>query len=126
MKITSFNPLILSPDKDSAVKVFEALGFAVRHVLQMDVNGFPLDVTRMKNEGGFYVDIADVKAVPQDMTLIRMNVDNFDEAYATLKEKGFVNLAGDDSSASTGRAKAATMASPSGFQICVIEHLKDQ
>lgn len=124
MKITTINPLILSPSKDAVTELFEALGFAQTHSLVTDVEGFNLDVTRMKNEGGFHVDVADVKAVPQDFTIIRMNVDNFDEAYAILKEHGFVNLAGEDTSAGTKSARAATLAAPSGFQICLIEHLK--
>ena len=125
MKITAFNPLILTPAQDSVIQLFEALGFSMRHSLKTDVDGFGLNVARMKNEGGFYVDVADVKAVPQDFTLIRVNVDNFDEAYAILKEHGFVNLAGEDSSASTKSARAATLASPSGFQISLIEHIKN-
>ena len=124
MKITTVNPLILSPKQDDVVQLFEALGFSTTHELDMEVEGFGLNVNRMKNEGGFHVDVADVKAVPQDLTIIRINVDNFDEAYAILKEHGFVNLAGEDTPANTGFARAATLASPSGFQICLIEHIK--
>ena len=31
MKITSFNPLIVTKDAESAIKLFEALGFERRH-----------------------------------------------------------------------------------------------
>ena len=124
MKITAFNPLILSPNQEAVIQLFEALGFTTSHSLKTDVDGFGLNVARMKNEDGFRVDIADVKAVPQDFSLIRMNVDDFDEAYALLKAHGFVNLAGEDSTAGTGTAKAATLASPTGLQITLIEHIK--
>ncbi|MBQ9058113.1 MAG: hypothetical protein IJ125_02890 [Atopobiaceae bacterium] len=124
MKITGFNPLILTPNQETVVQTFEALGFTQSHSLKTEVGGFDLNVARMKSDGGFHVDVADVQAVPQDMTLIRMNVDNFDEAYAILKEQGFVNLAGEDNTASTASAKAATLASPTGFQISLIEHIK--
>ena len=107
--------LILFPDQEGVIGIFEALGFAQTHSPKTDVNGFDLNVARMKNEGGFHVDVADIKAVPQDMTLIRMNVENFDETYALLKKHGFVNPAGEDSTAETSHAKAATPVSPSGF-----------
>ena len=49
--------------------------------------------------------------------------DNFDEAYEFLKSKGFVNTRGDKVT-DTGSAKATMMASPSGFMISLIEHIK--
>ena len=42
----------------------------------------------MKDVNGFHVDVAQAD-VPRDMTIIRMNVDNFDEAYEYLTAKGF-------------------------------------
>lgn len=126
MQITSFNPLILSPDQESVIRLFEALGFATSHSIKTVVGGFDLNVARMKNEGGFHVDVADVKAVPQDVTAIRMNVRDFDEAYAILKAHGFVNAAGEDVSAGTETTRAATMVSPTGLQICLIEHIRNK
>ena len=38
----------------------------------------------MKNADGFHVDIAQADGIPRDMTLIRVNVDNFEEAYEFL------------------------------------------
>ena len=69
------------------------------------------------------MDVTQNEKVPQTITGIRMNVDNFDEAYEFLKSKGFVNTRGDKVT-DTGSAKATMMASPSGFMISLIEHIK--
>ncbi len=46
-----------------------------------------------------------------------------DETYKLLREKGFKNLYGEET-VSTGSSKAAMMVSPSGFNICIIQHIK--
>lgn len=78
----------------------------------------------MKNEGGFAVDIAQVDGIPQDMTIIRMNVDDFDEAYEFLKSKGFTNSKGDET-VDTRTNKSCMMRSPSGFAFDLCQHIKD-
>ncbi len=121
MKITSFNPLIVSPKAEDAIALFEALGFERRHQ-KTGING---DITSvaMKNADGFQVNVAQVDKVPQDMTLIRMNVDDFDEAYAFLTARGFRNAQG-DSVTDTGTSRATMMVSPSGFAINLAQHIK--
>ena len=80
MKITTFNPLIVTKDAENVIKLFEALGFEKRHSLDANTGTEDFTNVRMKNADGFYVDISNVP-VPQDMTLIRMNVDDFDRRY---------------------------------------------
>ena len=123
MKITSFNPLVIAKDTQAIVEVFEALGFKRRHFSKEIENREDLSSIRMKDANGFYVDVTQNEKVPQTITGIRMNVDNFDEAYEFLKSKGFVNTRGDKVT-DTGSAKATMMASPSGFMISLIEHIK--
>ena len=77
----------------------------------------------MKNADGFYVDISNVP-VPQDLTLIRMNVDDFNEAYKFLLDKGFTNVQG-DKTVDTNTNKSAMMKSPSGFAFDLCQHIKD-
>ena len=89
MKITTFNPMILSKDAENTIKLFEELGFEKRHAPTVDTGKTMVTSTRMTDANGFHIDIADVKSVPQDMTIIRMNVDNFDEAFEMLTAKGF-------------------------------------
>ncbi|WP_026511936.1 hypothetical protein [Butyrivibrio sp. LC3010] len=79
---------------------------------------------RMKNQDGFHIDVANVSQLPQDKVLIRMNDENFKEAYDILIANGFTNTRG-DGSIETSSSKAATMVSPSGFTISLIEHKKD-
>ena len=124
MKITTFNPLIVTKDAEAAIKLFEELGFEKRH--SIDVNSGTSDITsvRMKDANGFYVDIAQAPNMEKDLTLIRMNVDDFDEAYEYLKGKGFVNPRGDHT-VDTATNKSAMLMSPSGFAFDLCQHIKD-
>jgi predicted lactoylglutathione lyase len=124
MKITGFNPLILTKDAAAARALFEALGFEKRHEITINSNGKDITTVRMKNEGGFYVDISQVDGLPQDMTLIRMNVDDFAEAYEFFKSKGFTNPSG-DKTVDTRTNKSAMMRSPSGFAFDLCQHIKE-
>ena len=58
-----------------------------------------------------------------DLVAIRMNVDDFDEAYQLLVKNGFKNYYG-DSTASTRTGKSAIMISPTGFVINLVQHIK--
>ena len=123
MKITGFNPLIVTKDAEAAIKLFEELGFERRHSLDANTGTADFTSVRMKNESGFYVDIANVQ-VPQDMTLIRMNVNNFDEAYEFLLSKGFTNPRGGHT-VDTKTNKSCMMKSPSGYAFDLCQHIKD-
>ncbi|MCR4645653.1 MAG: hypothetical protein K5695_09635 [Oscillospiraceae bacterium] len=124
MKITSFNPLIVTKDAENVIKLFEALGFERRHSLDANTGTTDFTSVRMKNPEGFYVDVANVP-VPQDMTLIRINVDDFEEAYNFLLERGFTNPRGGHT-VDTKTNKSAMMKSPSGFAFDLCQHIKDE
>ena len=124
MKITTFNPMIVSAKADEVIKLFEELGFEKTHAPVTTTENGDIPSFRMKDANGFHVDVADVGNVPRDMTLIRMNVDNFQEAYDILIANGFKNNRG-DGTIETKSAKAATMISPTGFTISLIEHIKN-
>ena len=123
MKITTFNPLIVSKQADEIVALFEELGFEKRHAPKMDDETAADQDFRLKDANGFYVDVAQHPGVPQDVSMIRMNVRDFDEAYEILTKHGFKNTRGDDT-LETDTSKAATMVSPSGLTIALVEHLK--
>ena len=126
MKITTFDPLIVSKDLEGAVKVFEELGFAKTHAPVTTVELGDVQCIRMKHEAGYHIDIADaLQDIPRDYINIRMNVDNFAEAYDLLIRHGFKNNRGDNT-VDTKSAKAATMVSPSGFSISLVEHIKEK
>ena len=124
MKITTFNPMILSKDADAVIAIFEALGFEKTHAPTVDTGKSMVTSTRMRNADGFHIDIADVKSVPQDMTIIRMNVDDFDEAFEMLTAKGFTH-AGGEQAVETKSNKSALMTSPSGFAFDLCQHIKE-
>ena len=75
--------------------VFEALGFERRHTKKDEVEsgeqGLNFSTVIMKDANGFYVDVcyADIDILERDMTVIRMNVDDFDEAAKQLLDNGF-------------------------------------
>ena len=124
MKITTFNPLIVSKDADKIISLFEELGFEKRHTPTVDTGDRKVTRIRMKDANGFYVDISKVETIPRDMTAIRMNVDNFQEAYELLTVHGFKKAPGIEE-VDLKTAKALLMVSPSGFAVEVIEHIKD-
>ena len=119
MKITSFNPLVATKNPEDAIKLFEELGFEKIHVHAVFDNSSNIS---MKDDKGHKIDISGPMDVPQDLTMIRMNVDDFDEAYEFLLAHGFVHKSGriveDDSS------KSAMLTSPSGFAFDLAQHKK--
>ena len=125
VKITSFNPLIITPKADDTIALFEALGFERKHTTESDSDVTAYTSVRMKNADGFHVDITENLRVPQTKTAIRMNVDNFDEAYELLKAHGFINTMG-DKIADNGSSRATMMMSPSGFGISLIQHIRKE
>ena len=122
MKITSFNPLIVSQHSEDIIRVFEALGFEKRHIKTDIENGENTSV-RMKDANGFHVDVASSNHVPQDLTSIRINVDDFDEAYDFFMAHGFVNPRGDRITA-TSSSVDTYLVSPSGFAVTLCHHIK--
>ena len=123
MKITTFNPQIITKNAEPIVKLFEELGFEKRHnpkgIGELNVEGI-----RMKDGGGFHLDISEPNIdLPQDMVGIRMNVDDFDEAYKMLQEHGFKNVYG-DKTVETASSRSAVMISQTGFAINLIQHIK--
>ena len=126
MTITAFNPCIITKDAESVIALFEALGFERRHK-KTGINDADITSVRMRytNEDGkvFHVSVTQAP-VPRDITAIRMNVRDFDEAYKLLEEKGFTNAQGEKVT-HTGSSIATMMVSPSGFAINVGEHIRE-
>lgn len=124
MKITTFNPQIITNDAETLEKLFEELGFEKKH----NPKGFgeyDVNAIRMKDANGFHLDISQPEMqLPRDLVVIRMNVDNFDEAYEFLTARGFKNFYG-DKTVDRKSSQSAIMISPSGFAINLVQHIKD-
>lgn len=125
MKITTFNPQIITNDASPLLTLFESLGFEKRHELK-GIGDQGDEGIRMKDENGFYLDIAITNiSVPHDLAAIRMNVNDFDEAYSLLEVHGFKNFYG-DKTVGTDSSKSTLMISPSGFAINLVQHIKKE
>ena len=126
MKITSFNPLICTRHADEIVKILEELGFETTHVKEK-LNDEDITEFRMKDANGFHVDVSsagDKLPMPNDITVIRINVDDFDEAMKYFTDKGFFNPMG-NRIIDGGSSKDAILFAPSGFGIRLIQHIKN-
>ena len=125
MKITSFHPFIAAAHPDETVRLFEEMGFEKRHTKEgIEIAGRSDTVIRMKNESGFSLDVLQTNGeTSRDAVGIRINVDDFDEAYQALQDHGFTNAHGGET-VRTASSKAAMMVSPTGFRVSVIQHLK--
>jgi hypothetical protein len=123
MKITGFNPTIITSDYENSIKIFEALGFKVTH--QKDgIEGLIEASTRMKNPDGFVIDVNKSDKFPRDVSLLRINVDNLDEYYQLFMDKGFKNVMGDGFIIEEPYFRGAHLVSPSGFGIMLMQHIK--
>ena len=124
MTITSFNPLIVTQDAESAVKLFEELGFERRHTKQGSGEDNATDM-RMKDANGFHVDVSQGTG---EWTMIRMNVDNLEEAIAFLEARGFhkARHAVANKTIDTGSSRFNIMVSATGFILAVSQHTKDR
>ena len=123
MKITTFNPLIITRDPDAAIELFEKLGFKQHHIKQ-NISEIKTTDVRMKDENGFYVDIAQGAG---EYTMIRVNVDDFDEAIEFFMFHGFrkPNHERAHKTVDTGSSRYTMVVSPSGYILAVSQHIKD-
>ena len=122
MQITTFNPMILTSHADEVIALFEALGFERKHKVD-NIDQKDITSVRMKDANGFHVDVASSNHVPRDLTSIRINVDDFDEAYDFFMAHGFVNPRGDRITA-TSSSVDTYLVSPSGFAVTLCHHIK--
>ena len=127
MKITTFNPQIITNHLEEVTGLFEALGFEYRHTPSgTGASGNAYTDCRMKDANGFYVDVAVTTAqFPKDVTGIRMNVDDFDAAYQLLTDRGFKPSNGNPPT-ETDSSRGLLMKSPSGFAIVLVKHIKKE
>ena len=126
MKITTFNPMILTSieNSENIIMLFEELGFERRHEVD-NVDNRGINSVRMKDANGFCVDVAQTH-LERDMTTIRMNVRDYEEAYEFLKAHGFKNARGSDETVESASAKSCLMISPSGFSIQLTQHIRKE
>ena len=124
MKITSFNPQIITKDAEAIAGLFEELGFERKHT-KKDIGVKNVVDIVMKNADGFHLDISQPEMeLPHDIQAIRINVRDFEEAYELFISRGFRNFYGDER-VYTPSSKSAVLLAPTGFVINLVEHIKD-
>jgi hypothetical protein len=122
MKITGFRPLIVTKEQENVVALFEALGFEKRHT-KTDIEGGANVAIAMKDEMGNHVKVAKGVKIPQDLTIISINVDNFQEAVDFFIGKGFIDPRGGKVT-DTSSSVDTMLIAPSGFAVSISEHIK--
>ena len=122
MKITGFNPAIIAKEAEPIIRLFEELGFQQTHNKAENVD-VEFSAHRMKDSNGFHIDVVEVPVIPQTYTAIRINVDNYDEAYEFFMSRGFRESRGFAPS-TTESSKYAYLVSPTGVIIDLCEHIK--
>ena len=123
MKISAFNPTVLTSNPENVLDLFKDFGFEIRHNDKAE-EGLATGSYRLKDENGFYIDITSSEHFPKDMTLIRMSVDNFEEGYKLLEKHGFKNALGENEIIKTPHWIGADMVSDSGLRIMLMHHIK--
>ena len=123
MIITGFNPSVLTSKPEELIRMFEELGFEKSHHDDAEA-GIVSGSVRMNYADDFYIDITSTEKYPSDKTLIRINVDDIDEAYNLLLKHGFHNALGDGVIIEAEHFRGAHMISPSGFEFMVMQHRK--
>jgi hypothetical protein len=123
MKITTFNPLIITKDPESAIKLFEDMGFERRHTKE-NISEINTTDVRMKDANGHHVDVAYGDG---EYTMIRVNVDDFDEAIAFFMAHGFREPHHERArkTVDTGSSRYTIVVSPTGTLFAVSQHIKD-
>ena len=123
MKITSFNPGLITGNAEAAIALFEALGFERRHT-KTGINDEDITTVRMKDANGFHVDVSEGSG---EWTMIRVNVDDLEEAFEFFKAHGFRMARHEAASETidTGSSKLNIMVSPTGAIFAVSQHTKD-
>ena len=132
MKITGVNPQVITKDPENVIAFFEALGFKRTHNKAED-NDVAFSSVRMKrmkdgsDEEAFRIDIIsspDTVKIPQDLTAIRINVDDFEETCELLKSRGYTERPGFGTQG-TASSKYMYFRAPSGVLIDITQHIKN-
>ena len=127
MKITTFNPMIITNRPEEVLKYFEMFGFTKKHAPTMKMqNGEEFTDYRLENENGINMDVAAIKTpLPMEVPAIRMNVDDFDEAYKMLTDVGYKPTHA-EGFMETEHSKSVALIGPVGFTIYLVQHIKKE
>ena len=124
MKITGFRPILITKDAETAVKIFEDLGFERRHSKKnIEEGNYESFIMRDANSNRMVV--LNSKTTPKDFVAVSISVDNFQEAYDFFIDHGFINPRGDKVT-ETGSSASTLLRSPSGFAVMLSQHIRKE
>ena len=119
MNITSFYPALLAKNADQVVEKMKRLGFEVIHKTKDLIKDVDNEYT-LQDKNGFRFDVVHTDIL-EEKYVIRINVDNIEEAINVHKEMGFTVDCGPEDARSS---KRALLVSPTGLYTYLIEHKK--
>ena len=94
MKVTGINPVFAVKDFEETLPIYEALGFKVIHK-NPGLKGCMYYVLADEEDHRFDVALQPDVDPETDITqMLRINVDDFDEAYKLFTDKGFTSKRG--------------------------------
>lgn len=121
MKITSFNPSIVSTDPEKTIETFKSLGFEQKHH-NSEASSKGNSATILESPEGYRIGIYSTEISPRSFAAIHMNVDNIDEAVAHFEKLGFVNRR--PNGEGNRSARATMLFAPEGYAIEISEHIR--
>lgn len=121
MKIKTFYPAVFSTDPEATVKAMETFGFGIAHDVEAATQ-FKNEMFVLEDAEGHRVDVIGLKQAPRNFTGVRVNVFDFDEAYAELSAQGYKAYNSD--MVESKMSRSALMMSPQGIPYIIIEHKK--
>ena len=125
MKITGFQPLVVSPDAEALIALFNELGFEHNHTKGVNDEAKHNDnivSEDLKDANGFRMGITGGGTNPQDIVSIRINVDDFDAALELFEKHGFKNMRPEP--VRTSSSIDTFLVAPHGMGITLTQHLK--
>ena len=114
----------MSTKADEIISLYEELGFKRKHFTQFGELGSTSAM--MEDANGFVVDVSQVDSLPhenRDLMSIRINVDDYDEAFEFFKAHGFTTPMG-ETTIDTSSSKGVLLLSPSGFLVNLVYHIE--
>jgi hypothetical protein len=110
----------------SLVRLFEELGFESRHSQLFRIkDGMEAVQYIMKDANNNEINIMNSPIVSEDVVRVRINVDNFTEAYDFLTDHGYINTM-DGLVYYSGSSLTAPMVSRSGLGFSLVQHIKNK
>jgi len=125
MKNTGVNPLILAMDLESAISLFEDLGFEKSHIITINECGKNITSVCMRNAEGESIDLARVEDLPDDITLLHMDEEVSEDAYEFFSDNGSRDNCDYERSFDTRNDFSSEFVSTSGFAFDLCQYYKN-